>query len=522
MKRYVFLVLVLMLVSALLSGCGGNAGSDPSGDAQGEKEPVAAEPEEKVIYTSIYWDYWSLDPAIFAHKQPNALVTGIYEGLVAYDANMKLVPLLATSWDVSDDRLEYVFHLRKDVKFHKGYGEMKASDVVFTFQRMKDLGNKSTAGAMLGVDNFQVAAADDYTVKFTFKTVDPAFMTHMALWCGFIVSQAAVNDLGEAFERNPVGTGPFEFVSATWKETTEMAKFADYWGKPAGVDRVICYYITDEDTMYNAFQSGELNMINSESSVKNAEYAARDDVKMTVGASNQVIGFGLSTAIKPLNDIRVREAIFLAIDIDDFVQNFLDAEQKKTTCMIPESCSYALNDCFIQEYSIEKAKQLLAEAGYPNGFDLEIGTTNDSRAEAAAVLQSYLAKIGINAKVSALELAAFGEKAEAGEFGMWYCGWTASVLPDDFLVRGWTTDGIFNYSTFHDAAYDKLITSAVAETNEDQRAQYYYDAQRYLRDQYVYYPMYTLRKVIVTTDNISGDPFTTLRYPFNFQTLEMK
>lgn len=509
MKRYpaVTLILMMMLTAVLLvSGC--NPSTPPAEN-------------EKVIYTSIYWDYWVLDPALFTHKQPNALVNGIYEGLIEFDENMELKPLLAESYDILDDGLTYTFKLRPGVKFHKDYGEMKASDVLFTFQRIKDMGADSTAGDLLKADNYEVSVNGDYEVSFTLEEPNPSFLTNLALWCGFIVSEKAVTELGDGFERNPVGTGPFEFEKAEWQQTTEMKRFADYWGEPASVERVVAYYITDPSSMYSAFDSGELNMINSENEQKNLDFSKQDDVNIITGPSNQVIGFGLNTSIKPLDDIRVRQAIFLAIDIDDFHANYLNGLQEKTTCMIPTSCLYALDGCFIPEYNIEKAKQLLAEAGYKDGFELEIVTYNDNRAEATVILQSYLAKIGITAKVTPLEMAAFGELAENQKIPMWYCGWSASVLPDDFLVRGWKSDGIFNYSAFNHPEYDELITKAVNELDEGKRTEYYYDAQRYLADQYVYYPIYTLGRTIVTTPNISGDPFTSLRYPFNFQGLTM-
>ena len=396
MKKWAWLMAMVLVVSTALTGCGGGS-EETQASGGGTQTTAAAEEkssdEEVVVKTSIYWDYYDLDPAIFAHKQPNAIVTGIYENLVVYDDNMEVQPHLAESWTVENGGLEYIFTLRKGVQFHKGYGEMKASDVVFTFERMKEIGDSSTAGTMMGVDNFEVTAEDDYTVKFTFKEVDPNFLTHLALWCGFIVSEAAVTDLGEEFNRNPIGTGPFEFVSATFQEVTEMAKFADYWGEAGNVDRVIAYYIIDSDTMYSAFESGELNMINSENSVKTAEYRADESLDIVESMSNQVIGFGLSTTRGPLTDIRVRQAIFHAIDIDDFIDNFLGGDQSKTSCMIPESCAYAVQDVFKPEYNVEKAKQLLAEAGYPDGFELELGCYNDDRQDAAIVIQDYLAQV---------------------------------------------------------------------------------------------------------------------------------
>lgn len=515
-KTTVLLLTLCMLLSLALTACGSKETNTDDGSN------TANEGGEKVITTSIYWDYQDLDPATFAHKQPNGIVTSIYETLLTYDENLQLVPVLAEDWSVSEDGLEYTFYLRKGVQFHKNYGELKASDVVFTFQRMKDIGEASTAGTKMKVDNFDVTAEDDYTVKFTLKQPDPTFTMNLTLWCGFIVSEAAINDLGEAFNRTPVGTGPYEFVDAKFQEFCEMQKFDGYWGTPADVDRVVTYYITDSNTMYAAFDSGELNMINSEDGVRTAAYKENPDYSVLEGMSNQVIGFGLNVGSGPLADIRVREAIFYAVDIDDFIDNYYEGQQAKTHSMVPESCVYADLDCFQQEYNIEKAKQLLADAGYPDGFELTIGCYNDNRQGEAVVLQNYLSKIGIDAKVEALEMAAWGDKAEAGGFDIWYVGFSCSVVPDDFLVRGFRSDGIFNYSQFKDAKYDELLDAATNAIDETERAANYTAVQEYLRDQFVYYPMYTLKKTIVVTNNISGDCFNILRYPYAFEKLTMK
>ena len=175
-----------------------------------------------------------------------------------------------------------------------------------------------------------------------------------------------------------------------------------------------------------------------------------------------------------------------------------------------------------RDLSDDLARRLLAEAGYADGLELELGTYNDDRADAAVVIQAYLAEVGINVTVTPLEMAAFGERAEAGEFDIWYCGWSTGILPDDFLVRGFRSDGIFNYSQFQDPEYDTLIDSAIAELDETRKAELYGEAQTYLAEQYVYYPMYTLKRSIITTPDISGDPFTSLTYPFNFQNLTME
>lgn len=500
MPRKIKLLLILGLVFALmLTGC-----------AKTETG------EEKVIHTCKNYEYWEMDPAIYSYYQTFALSEDIYEGLVAFDSELNPTPKLATEWEVSDDYLEYDFTLREGVQFHKDYGEMTASDVVFTFQRMKDMGAESTAGVELGIENITVEELDKYTVKFTLEKADPAFLLRLCQWCGFIVSEAAVEDLGEDFVRNPVGTGPFEFVESVWEDYEEGARFEDYWGEPASIDRVICYYITDTTTMFNAFESGELDLIYSQDDMKNLEYTERDDVKIVTFPSPQVRVLSINPNEAPLNDIRVRQAIFHAIDVDDFIENFTGGMQSTTTSIVPEACKYALFDNFKADFNIEKSKELLKEAGYPDGFKVVMGVPNDQSADVAVVVQGYLAKVGIEVDVQALEFASWMDQAKAGKWPIWYLGRTSNVLPDTFF-KFFMTDyvGASNFSAFSDAKFDKLAKAAFSENDETKRTEHYHDAQRYLNDQYVVYPFYTLNKAVLCKDDIAGDifdPVSTIRF----------
>lgn len=498
-KKFGSIVLLCFLVSLLVCSCG-------------KVGPV----EEKVLYTCKNYEYWEMDPAIYSYYQTFALSEDIYEGLVSFDSELNVIPKLATEWNISHDYLEYIFKLREGVKFHKDYGEMSSSDVVYTFQRMKDMGSESTAGVELGIDNITVEALDEHTVKFKLGEPDPAFLIRLCQWCGFIVSEDAVNDLGEDFVRNPVGTGPFEFVESVWEDHEEGVRFEDYWGEPASLDRVICYYITDTTTMFNAFESGELDMIYSQDDMKNLEYRDRDDVKIVTFPSPQVRILSINPNDTPLSDIRVRQAIFHAIDVDDFIDNFTGGMQSTTTSIVPEACKYALFDNFKSEFDIEKSKRLLSDAGYPDGFDVVMGVPNDQSADVAVVVQGYLEKVGIKVDVQALEFASWMDQARAGKWPIWYLGRTSNVLPDTFF-KFFMTDyiGASNFSAFSDEEFDRLAKSAFSESDEVKRTEFYHDAQRYLNDQYVVYPFYTLDKTLLCKDNISGemfDPVSTIRF----------
>ncbi|MGI6684936.1 MAG: ABC transporter substrate-binding protein [Bacillota bacterium] len=516
MKKCALFLIVLFLIPMILIGCGSNNSAESNSSAGSDSSEANEPAKEKVLYTCKNYDYACMDPAKYAYYQPFALSEDVYEGLVAFDPDKNIIPRLATDWKISDDYLQYTFTLRKGVKFHKNYGEMKASDVVFTFQRMKDMGADSTAGKEFGIDNIEVKALDDYTVQFTFKKPDPAFLTRMAQWCGFIVSEKAVTELGNDYERNPIGTGPFELVKAEAQQVEEGMRFKDYWGTPPDLDRVVCYYITDGNTMFNAFDSGELDMIYSVDDMKNLEYSKRDDVWIKEFPSPQIRVLSMNCNFKPLDDIRVRQAIFYAINRDDFINNFLQGMQTATSAIVPEGDKYVLKDNFKTEYSPEKAKELLKEAGYPNGFEIVLGVPNDESKNVAVVLQDYLAQVGIKVDVQALEFAGWMDKARAGQWPMWYLGRTSNVLPDTFM-KFFMTDfiGKSNFSAYSNPEFDKLCNRAFTEMDEAKRTEAYYEAQRYLKDQYVVYPFYTLTKRAICKKSVSGDifdPCSTIRF----------
>lgn len=496
-KKLINSLLVLSMVTGLLVGCGEQKEeTSASGEAK----------EEKVLYSTKNYDYWSMDPATFESSWAFDLANDVYESLVDFDSDMNIIPKLAESWEVSDDNLEYTFKLREGVQFHKGYGELKASDVVFTFDRMREMGDISTAGPVMGVDNFTVEAVDDYTVKFTFTEPDAAFLTNLAQWYGYIVSEKAVTELGDDFERNPIGTGPYVLTKCISEECEEGEAFDDYWGEKPDADKVVITYMTDGTEMLNAFDSGEVDFIISEDDQQNAKYVDKEGVWIKECLTPQIRIVGINPTVEPFNNPLVREAIMYAIDIDDYIDNFMLGMQEKTTAIVPECDKYAKTGVFNYTYNPEKAKELLAEAGYPNGFETTIGTPNDQSTNTAVVIQSYLKEVGITVNIDAPEFSAFMEKAGACEYPMFYFGRSSEVLPDNYFMN-FMTDfiGVRNFCNYSDPKFDELANNAMNEANEEARAKAYEDAQDYLASQNIIYPLHTLTRRYICHDYVSGD-----------------
>ena len=444
------------------------------------------------------------------------MANDVYETLVDFDEDMNIVPKLAESWKLSDDNLTYTFQLRQGVQFHKGYGELKASDVAFTFNRMKEMGDICTAGPEIGIDNFTVEAIDEYTVQFNFTEPDAAFLSKLTQWCGYIVSEKAVTELGEDYERNPIGTGPYVLTKCVSEEVEEGEIFEEYWGDKPDIEKIVVYYITDGSEMLSAFDAGELDFVISEDEKQNSRYVDKDGIFMKEFMTPQIRILALNPTIEPLDDPLVREAIMYAINIDDFIDNYQLGMQQRTTYIVPECDKYAKEGVVNYEYDPERAKELLAQAGYPDGFEITLGTPNDQNSDAAVIIQSYLADVGITVNVETPEFAGWWEKATACEWPMWYLGRTSNVLPDTFFGFFMTDNiGISNFSNYSDPTFDQLATDAMTEFDEESRVEKYGEAQQYLADQDIIYPFNTLIRRYICHDYINGelaDPFGRVQY----------
>jgi len=212
----------------------------------------------------------SLDPAHIVWTNDYAIVANVFSTLIGYEpGTRKMVPDLATKWEVSNDGKIYTFYLRKGVKFHRGYGELTAEDVKFTFERILDPKTKARYPDFFkSIDKIEII--DKYTVKFILKYPDPAFLTYLAPWRNsFIVCKKAVLEMGdEKFAMQPVGTGPF--VVEKWNQETGdviLVKNPDYYGEKPKVDKIIYKVIEDSYTQYLALEKGEVDIVSLDISI---------------------------------------------------------------------------------------------------------------------------------------------------------------------------------------------------------------------------------------------------------------
>jgi len=356
----------------------------------------------------------SFDPAFIAWTNDYAVAANIYSTLVSYKpGTRKMIGDLAVKWEVSENGTVYTFYLRKGVKFHGGFGELKASDVKFSFERILDPSTKARYRDFFkSIESIEVV--DDYTVRFRLKYPDPAFLTYLAPWRNsFIVSEKAVEKYGEDFGFNPIGTGPFIFEK--WDpETGDVILKAnpDYYGEKPKVDKVIYKVVEDPYTAYLALEKGEVDVVALDTSISGLLERAKANPNIVV--YEKVSGGSLSLTFNLrhpiLSDVRVRRAIAYAINKTEIVEGLLKGTVMEAKGFLSPAYIGYTDDLPTYPYDPEKAKQLLAEAGYPDGFEIDFYTPSTGvMPKVATVIQEQLRKIGIKVNIRQMDFAAWLE-----------------------------------------------------------------------------------------------------------------
>ena len=438
-KAIVILCALMLLVPAVLFAAGAK-----------EAAPASADDSKMggVLVFGRSGDSVSLDPGRETDGESFYASTAVFDTLVEFVPGETAVqPALATSWDIADDGLEYVFHLREGVKFHDGT-PFNADAVVFSFERQfkedhpyYDLGPWKYWGYM-DMSNIvdEVVAVDEYTVKFVLKKVEAPFIANLAMDFASIVSPTAVAKYGEDFKNNPVGTGAFKFVSWTKDSDIVFDRNADYWGGPVYLDRLILKVIPDATARWLALQKGEVDLIDFPSNDDIPAMRTADGIQLIQQAGLNVGYLALNTEKKPFDNKLVRQAMNYAIDQKEIVEGvYGEAGQVAKNPIPPGMWSY--ND-EIKDYGYDpaKAKELLAQAGYPNGFKMELWAMpvarpyNPDARKVAEIMQAQLAKVGIQAEIVSYEWGTYLSKTDMGEHHSAMLGWTGdNGDPDNFL-----------------------------------------------------------------------------------------
>ena len=472
MKKKLFSLLSMaILIMAVLGGCAD--GTEESSGDNSSKEPTYG----GSVVVGIQQDFDSLDPHKATAAGTKEVLFNIFEGLVKSDENGDLICAVAGDYTVSEDGLVYTFTLRENVKFHNG-NTVTAEDVKYSLERASGLLDGNALISSLST----LTSVDIIDAKTVQVTVGSANTELIYSFVAAIIPKGS----GEDAKANPVGTGPFSFVSYIPQEGMTVAKNADYWqeGLPY-LDEVTFKIVNSADTALFELQAGTIQVYayltdSQASTLKNSH-------QVLASASNMVQALFLNNAAKPLDNKLVRQAILYALDNEE-INLFVGGGHGTlvSSAMLPTLPTYYvdLNDTYGTTDNAAKAKELLAQAGYPNGFDLEITIPSnyEFHMQTGEVIVEQLKAVGINAKIKSVEWATWLDEAYNGRNYQATITAITSDLTPGYLLNRFESDSSKNFINFANAQYDETYIKALNAMDLTEKANYYKQLQKILCD----------------------------------------
>ncbi len=503
-KRISVLLIMALLTMAALGGCAGgtdiSSGDNSSvesqtGSTDGSSEDNAsaasqAESSESSqhqagssvyggsIVVGIQQDVDSLDPHKATAAGTKEILFNIFEGLVKPDENGDLMNALASDYTISEDGLVYTFTLREGVKFHNG-NTVTAQDVKYSLDRASGLLDGTPLISSLSVLT-SVDILDEKTVQVTVGSANTELIYSFV---------AAIIPAGSGEEESgtPIGTGPFSFVSYKPQEGVVIAKNADYWqeGLPY-LDEVNFKIVNSPDTALLELKGGSIQIYPYLTDSQANEL--KDSFQILSAPSDVVQALFLNNAVEPLNDVRVRQAICYALDLD-MVNEFVagGGATLVSSAMLPTLQTYYvdLTDTYGSGANIQKAQELMADAGFPDGFDLEITVPSnyEYHMQTAEVVAEQLKAAGINATINPVEWSSWLSDCYTDRnYQSTISGITSDMTPG-YLTNRFQTDSKKNFVNFASDAYDEAYQNAAAALDPAEKAEYYKQVQKILCDE---------------------------------------
>ena len=413
-----------------------------------------------------------LDPHITSAYSSFQILENVLDTLVTLDAEQNLQASLAESWDVSEDGLSVTFKLREGVKFSNGR-DLTADDVVYTFNRVLDPETASGSSWKLGGVS-DISAPDANTVVFTLEAPNPGLITKLAVDKTMgIIAKENVED--GSINTQPMGTGPFMITDFQPGVKVMLERNPNYWqeGLPY-LDAVEVRILSDESVRRTALVTGDVDWAISVPAQSVEELQSRDDVVVDSTAAGSYWYIGVNLGRDPFSDGKVRQAISYAINRDQIAEAATFGQAQATQEPIPASSAWSFGYA-PYEPSLDKARELLAEAGVSDGFELEIMPTTqyEESIRIAQVLQAQLAPLGISASIRTLEWAEWLEQQGAGNYDTYVCSWNVLVDPDDYFYAQHRTGEVFNFTGYSNATVDELLDQGRLTQDFDERKAIY-------------------------------------------------
>jgi peptide/nickel transport system substrate-binding protein len=492
---------VALTVALALAGC---AESTPSASGGGSSKPVSG----GVLKVGENGDEPTLlDPHELATTNTTTLLRPIFDTLVWEDADKKIKPDLASSWEVSKDGLTYTFHLRKDVVFQDGT-KWNAEGLKANFEHIIDPATKSPLAASYIAPYESSTVVDENTLAVKLKTPYSAFLNVLAQTYLSIISPKQIKEAPETIATHPIGSGPFEFVKWTKGQSIELKRYDKYDWAPgqakhsgaAYLDGITFSFVPEDSVRYNALSAGDLDVIEWTPPQQVKQVQASTDLKFTsTDRPGHPFSFWFNTARAPFNDEKVRQALVAAVDREQLVKTVSFGQWNTADGYItPITPDYAKNTTKLS-YDVKKANALLDQAGWTSRDSAGYRTKDGKRltvyypdagvvhqtTQLAELIQAAAKKVGVDIEIQQVTSQQSSDRVAAGDFdlsgGIWTTN-TADVLWIQYSSHNITTPQRRGQNSSHlsDPALDKLLDDARTTTSNSERASLYQKAQQRL------------------------------------------
>ena len=438
---------------------------------------------------------YTMDPQAFNETATNSILSNIFDTLVRFDENIKVHPDLAVSW-TNPEPTVWIMKLRKGVKFHNG-NTFNADDVVFTFNRIKNWKKSGFKGKVSMID--KVEKINDYTVKFITKKAFPVFLRKLT-YVDILDKETVKGKSDEWIGQHPIGTGPYEFVFWRKGDQIKFKANPNYWAGKAKFDNLIFRVLSNNATRTAAILSGEVDLINRVPVVDVKRIKNNSKLNTFVKPGLRLIYLQMDqfrkkspyikspTGINPFLDVRVRRALYYGINEDAIVKYIMKSFAVPASQFSPSVVVGYDPSIKRVKYDPAKAKKLLAQAGYPNGFSVVLDAPNNryiNDAQIAQAVASSMAKIGIKVKVNATPKSTFFPKTAKQDTSFFLIGWASSDGDGSSILDGviHSKDDVRGYGRYNNGKYsnpkvDKLIEESDANMNPTSRVKEMREAQQ--------------------------------------------
>ena len=543
-KKNIALLLVLMMVMTAFAGCGGGGApaEEPAAPADDQAtETPAEEPAaevEQVLVWNIGADSKTIDPGLNGSVDGGHVINNTHEGLMR-EINGQMEPAMAESYTVSDDGLVYTFTIRENAKWSDGE-PVTANDFEYAWTRVLDPVTASEYSWIFGEANVEsFKAVDEKTFEVTLASPTPYFLGLTAFYTFFPVRQDMVEAGGSdgAWATNPetaVSNGPFHLTQYTSGDKLILEPNENYWRRDEVIlDRIEGLMIVEESTSLTGYESGQIHVIDNPPNTEIPRLLAEDPTFMIL-PQDGVYYYSFNTKIEPLDDIRVRKALSLAIDRTAIVETVTKGGQAPAHSMVPTNNLDAEGNVFNQvtgtfgiaydSSKVGEAQELLAEAGYPNGEgfpELEVmyNTLEAHKAIAEAIQEMWKQNLNINVKLTNQEWAVFQDTRKQFNFQICRVGWIGDYSDPMTYLGMFLPGAVFNYPQWESQEYADLIEQSKTLEGQE-RFEALYAADKLLEEAFVNMPIYYYTNPVMVSDHVKGWESTT-RSTWYFGRVEM-